>query len=86
MPQDEREGMARGNTIVCEAYVRVTDTASRDLDHDFIRSGFWNGEFGELQRSLGSYQPESMDMGDCSHLQLSGARAQRARFVEDTAV
>jgi hypothetical protein len=60
VPKDERKRMARRHTIKCKPDIRMTDTAARNLNNDFVRAGSKLREFARLQWSVGNVQPESI--------------------------
>jgi hypothetical protein len=67
MAQNEREGMARGDSIEGEIDISVTDTAASDLDYHLISPWVRNGELADPQGSFGSYQLETVGMGEGRH-------------------
>jgi len=67
MAQNERERMARGDAIESETDIRVTDAAASDLDHSLVCLGFGNGKLADPQGGFGSYQLETVGIGDDRH-------------------
>jgi len=67
MAQNERERMARGDAIESETDIRVTDSAASDLDYHLVSPWFGNGKLADPQGSFGSYQLETVGMGDDRH-------------------
>ncbi len=70
MAQNEREGMARGDSIESEVDISVTDAAASDLDYHLISPWGRDGKFADPQGSFGSYQLETVGMGGGRHLGL----------------
>jgi hypothetical protein len=51
MPKSKRQSFSRGHAIHCKSNIGVTDTATGDLNNDFFRPRFENGQFESLKRS-----------------------------------
>jgi len=82
MAQNEREGMARGDSIEGEIDISVTNTAASDLDYHLISPWVRNGKFADPQGSFGSYQLETVGMGDGGHPGLLVVRGSKRTIYE----
>ena len=82
MAQNEREWMARGDSIESEGDICVADAAASDLDYHLISPWARNGKFAAPQGSFGSYQLETVGMGDGRHPGLLVARSSKRTIYE----
>jgi hypothetical protein len=82
MTQNERERMARGDSIESEVDISVTDAAASDLDYHLISPWGRNGKFPDPQGSFGSYQLETVGMVDGRHPGLLVVRGSKRTIYQ----
>jgi hypothetical protein len=67
MPQNQGKWMPRGHPFEGKTYIRVTNTAARNLHHNFLRAWFERRKGARLQGALRSRQLETVRTVNASH-------------------
>ncbi len=67
MSKNKRELMTRGHTVDSERNVSVANTATGDLNDDFVRGRGKSRKLNSLQRSVRSLQLEPVSSSNARH-------------------